>query len=187
MRIFLAILLSDKVRQSLAQISKDLRRCGGDVTWVQEDNYHVTVFFFGDVEPETCNRIVRAMPEMVSGMAPFQLRFEKIWAFPNLRRPRVLWAGVNQGSREIIQVHGKVLSVIEEMGFRDDKKFLPHVTIGRVRSQANLDKLFPAIEEINQGNITIGEDFIRGISLIESTLTPKGPVYSELAFVKMKQ
>lgn len=187
MRIFLAILLSDNVRESLAQISDDLRRCGSNVTWVKEDNFHVTLFFFGDVEPDICEQIVKAMPKMVANSAPFQLSLEKLGAFPNLRRPRVLWAGVNQGSREIIQVHRQVLSVIEEMGFRDDKKFSPHVTMGRVRAQGNLDKLLSAIEEFNRGDITIGEDFIRGISLIESTLTPKGSVYSELAFVKMKQ
>lgn len=186
MRTFLAIVLSDELRESLAQISEDLKQSGGNVKWVKKDNYHITLFFFGEIEPDVCNSIIRAMPEMASGLAPVPLSLEKMGAFPNLRRPRVLWAGVNQGSREIIQVHRKVLSVLEPLGFSEEKKFSPHVTMGRVKSQDNLANLVTAVEEFNRSGGTIGRDLIRGISLMESTLSPKGAVYNELAFAKFQ-
>lgn len=188
----MAVLLSEEIKERLAKVSAQLKLTGADVKWVERDNYHVTLFFFGDTSPDTCDAIISAMPEITSGVEPFGLSLDGMGAFPSLRRPKVIWAGVKQGGREIIQVHRRVLGAVESLGFTEDKKFSPHVTMGRVRSQSgrgvqtkpncqgNLARLIQSMEKING----LGEDFITGISLMESLLTPRGPVYSELAFAK---
>ena len=181
MRSFLAILLSEETRKKLAQCTKKLKAAGADVKWVEEDNFHITLSFFGEIDRGTCDALIKAMPEITKGLEPFPLSLYGIGAFPSLRRPRVIWAGVREGSREIIEVHRRVLPVTQSLGFSEDKKFSPHITLGRVRSQTQLERLLPLAERI-QG---LGEDSVKGISLMESSLTPRGPEYSELAFAKL--
>lgn len=213
MRTFLAVLLSEETKSRLAQVTEELKRTGADVKWVEEDNFHITLFFLGDINPATCDAIISRMPEMTAGTSPFALKLKKIGAFPNLKRPRVIWAGVEEGGRELISVHRRVLHVMESLGFREDQKFSPHVTMGRVRPQRDQHKFDHRTDDKEMGNIDgvvsggrrtgdnlgdslnglvkavekvqdIGEDCIQGISLMESVLTPKGAVYSELAFSK---
>jgi len=207
----MALLLSNETKRRLAQVTAELKLTGADVKWVEEDNFHITLFFFGDITPDTCDAIIGRMPEMTAGFLPITLRLEKMGAFPNLRKPRVIWAGVEEGGREIISVHRRVLEIVESLGFKEDKKFSPHVTVGRVRLQQgsqnkfahrgqgepgsfagdrrdrdsieSLNKLVNAMENVHY----ISEDCIRGISLMESVLTPKGAIYSELAFSKFEK
>lgn len=188
MRIFLALLLSEEAKRRLAQVTAQLKLTGADVKWVEEDNFHITLFFLGDINPKTCEALVKRMPEMVAGVAPFALNLDGLGAFPNLRKPRVIWVGVKEGSREIIKVYRRVLSVMESLGFTQEKKFSPHVTVGRVRQSRDNDE---AREENLRGLVkamgkvqNIGKDNIKGISLMESCLTSKGAMYSELAFVR---
>jgi 2'-5' RNA ligase len=182
MRTFLAILLSEKTRALLAECSEELKATGADVKWVEEENFHITLCFFGDISPDTCDSIINKMPQMTSGLKPFPVSFYGMGAFPNLRKPKVIWAGVKKGKREIIEVHRKILPVIQSLGFEEKKKYTPHVTMGRVRSPANLESMISLIEKCQ----FIGEDWIQGISLMESVLTPKGAKYSEMAFSKFK-
>lgn len=181
-RSFLAILLSEETRKALAKCTADLKSAAADVRWVEEDNFHITLSFLGDIDSRTCDSVIRRMPEITPGIVPFELSLYRTGAFPNLKKPRVIWAGVSEGRREIIKVHKRVLTVIQSFGFTEEKRFSPHVTLGRVRSSANLEKLIPAMEKFQH----LGKDYVHGISLMESTLTPKGAVYSELAFFKFK-
>lgn len=180
MRSFIAILLSEDTRKGLAQTSKKLKLTGADVKWVEKENFHITLCFLGDIDSRTCKAIITGMSEITPSLDPFTVSLYGINAFPNLKRPRVIWAGIRQGKKEITEVHRRILPVIRPLGFAEEKKFAPHVTIGRVRSQEKLDRLAPAAESVHE----LGEELIQGVSLMESILTPKGPVYSELAFSK---
>ena len=187
MRTFLALQLSQETKKRLAQVTAQLGVTGADVKWVEEDNFHITLFFLGETDPETCETIIGKMPMMAAGVEPFAINLDGMGAFPNLKKPRVIWVGVKEGGREIVKVYRRVLGVMEPLGFVEEKKFSPHVTIGRVRSraggrtrQSSLQELVGAMEKVKG----LGEDYIRGISLMESHLTSKGAIYSELAFAK---
>ena len=178
MRTFVALELSDTVREELGRLQGELGRAGCDVKWVAPENIHLTVKFLGDVEEEKINEIKNILTRISSGEKTFEISLFKLGAFPSIDRPRVLWAGIDKGCAEVEKIASLAKEGLENIGFpKEDHPFSAHLTLGRVRSGKNKDALREKILSL-EARPVFSE--VNHIALFRSTLTPKGPIYSVL-------
>ena len=116
--------------------------------------------------------------EALSGVVPFQFNLAGIGAFPDRKRPRVIWTGIDSGKEQVVALAQKVDSITESCGFpRDAIRFSPHVTLGRVKSPGDFDGFWPRAEASPFTGQPVDAVDVR---LIWSTLTPGGPVYRDV-------
>jgi 2'-5' RNA ligase len=179
MRAFIAIELSPEIKDSLSTIQSHLKYSGADVKWVATDNIHLTLKFLGDITEETCGKIRAVLDGIGKSTKPFEVGIKDIGAFPNINYPRVIWVGIGKGAVESKALAENVADGILKLGFQKEQRpFAPHLTIGRVRSPKNKESLK---EKTGTAQIPVTKPhLVSSIVLFQSTLSPKGPVYTKL-------
>ncbi|MFN3689835.1 MAG: RNA 2',3'-cyclic phosphodiesterase [Fimbriimonadales bacterium] len=188
MRLFIAALISEEVRIALAQAQTALQRALPDraLRWVAPENYHITLLFLGEQPEERVPHIVQAMKTARHGVPPFPVRVQGLGVFPNWNRPQVLWAGVQQGATPLGQMATTLAHHL--MPAPSDKPFHPHITLARLKTpyrDANglKKRLFDAVQRLLPADFGAFE--LHAISLMHSTLTPTGAIYTELERVNL--
>nr|MDP7586554.1 RNA 2',3'-cyclic phosphodiesterase [Dehalococcoidia bacterium] len=135
-RSFIAILVPSEGIEALEQVVKSLdQEIGRHVRWVRPEGIHVTLKFMGDIPAATVEQLLEALPPVAAGFSPFELAISGLGAFPNLRRPRVLWAGLDGELTTLSELQLAVDEAVGKLGLpREQRAFSPHLTLGRVRS-----------------------------------------------------
>jgi 2'-5' RNA ligase len=177
-RSFLAFdIESDTVLNRLAAAQKLLVQTGADLKLVEPQNIHITVRFLGNTTPAMVEKIYDAMQQVQ--FAPFNVQINGLGAFPDLRYPRVIWAGITEGADQLKNVFSQLEPRLRGLGFAPDSKgFSPHLTIARVRSGRNKAHLAEFVTE--NASYDFGAIKAQCLRLKKSDLTPKGPIYSTL-------
>ena len=178
-RCFIAVEVDDpNILDGIGRAQSSLGATGANLKLVERENIHLTLKFLGDVRAG----LVPEVADLVSGTSfePFRMALRGVGVFPNLRRPRVVWAGVTEGAGELSEVFGGLEQRLVELGFKPEgRPFSPHITIARVRSGRNRDRL---VEEVLALEGTdFGAHEVRHVKLKKSVLTPRGPIYTDLA------
>jgi len=168
MRCFIAIELPEKVKEQLREIRFDLQVA--DV--VKVSDYHLTLKFLGDINISKLERVKKELTKI--RFKPFKLKIDRIGYFPKDKKfIRVVWIGVTP-KRKIIDLMKSVDDILVSL-FQREKRFEPHITLGRVKTVRSLDK-FRRIFDMR-----IDESFnVDSIKLIKSELTEKGAKYETL-------
>jgi len=177
-RSFIAFdLESEAVRKKLAAVQKLLAETGADLKLVEPQNIHITVRFLGDITPATAEKIFTEMQQVQFTL--FNVQIKGLGAFPDLRYPRVVWAGITEGADQLRIVFNQLEPRLRSLGFAPDPKgFSPHLTIARVKTGINKAQLSDFIAE--NANYDFGTIKAECLRLKRSDLTPRGPVYSTL-------
>lgn len=171
MRCFVAIKPAEAVREEIAKLQGELRRSDADVRWIGPEELHLTLRFLGDLDDAVVGRLRHSLSKIASGQPTFTLTYSGIGEFP-----RVVWVG---GSADAHPLAARIESAAEAEGLpRDQYGFNAHLTIGRIRSSRGGKELAAAIA-VRKG-LRIGADQVREFQLIQSTLTPQGPVYATI-------
>ena len=111
---------------------------GGQVRWVRPRGIHVTLKFMGDIPASTVERVLEALPEVAAAFRPFEISVSGLGVFPNSRRPRVLWAGLDGDLATLLALQIAVDQAVEKLGLpKEERPFSPHLTLGRVRRDTN--------------------------------------------------
>ncbi len=134
-RVFLAIDIPSTAREQAAGLITSLKKRfpGHRIGWERPEKLHLTLKFFGDVDDDQLVGIYEAIALTASEFEPFQFELSGTGLFPNSRRPRVLWLGVN-GPGELRRLAACVDLHCEKIGFPAEKRpFKPHLTIARIR------------------------------------------------------
>jgi len=184
MRIFVGIPFPEKYKKNLKKIkNKWVNNLLSKVKWTEEKNFHLTLFFIGEVDAKKVEEIKSTL-ENVSA-APFLFQAGGGGYFPDIKRPRVLWVGTKKGYRECIKLAEKISSSLQPIGIKgDDRPFKPHLTIGRIKYanlKDNWKELLKYLNELTWPQITI-DRFI----LWQSILKPTGPVYRPIKEFELK-
>jgi RNA 2',3'-cyclic 3'-phosphodiesterase len=163
------------------RIQDDLKSTGADLKLVNPHIMHFTIRFFGEIDEQEKNEIIGALHGNVENFE-LELKFRGVGAFPDERRISVIWIGIDQASavtleKKASEVNALLKSVPSLRGEREEK-FSPHVTISRVRSGRNKDKLADFLR--HRRDEDFGSAKIRHLRLKLSELTPSGPVYTDL-------
>ena len=184
-RAFIAISISSDIKQELAALIDKLKTSGADVKWVNPENIHLTLKFLGYISPEKIEEVKKVLDGIKSKFTPFKITFSGVGAFPKLSYPKVIWVGIQNGKDDAKRIYELLETELEKAGFeKEERAFSAHLTIGRVRSGKNKAALKPAIESLSFSSDKILE--VEHITLFQSTLTPKGPVYTPLYEARIK-
>lgn len=179
MRCFVSVDIEVRsLLDALVEVQRRLEKTGADLKCVERENIHITLRFLGEVR----DGLVGELQRLVSGVAfePFRVEFRGLGVFPSLRRPRVVWAGMSDGVEELNGIFRRLEPELVGMGFRPEGRgFSPHITLARVRSGRNRERL---VEEVTANADEVFGDFEVGyVRLKKSVLTPRGPIYSTIA------
>lgn len=179
MRTFVAIGLPERLREQLEALLGELRRCGADVRWVAPSSMHLTLKFLGEIQPRDLSDIDEVLRKITASASPTRARLRGMGSFPHLRRPRVIWIGLEPDGDRLAALHSSLQEALQEIGFpREKRGFRPHLTLGRVRSGRGKGSLVEAVEsnaEVDLGYLQIDE-----VTLFESDLKPQGAIYTAL-------
>ena len=184
LRTFIAVDLGKTIRDRAIALQETLARSGADVKWVEPENLHVTLLFLGEVDAREAPRVCQLVADGTRKHAAFPMTVETVGCFPNARRPRVLWVGVGQGTQELCALHADLEEPLTELGYRrEERRYTPHITLGRVKSDRPPDSLAMALAR--HAGWKGGEIDVREILVMSSELTPQGPIYTVLSRARL--
>jgi 2'-5' RNA ligase len=180
-RTFIACELPRSVRSAIADYVQALRVLPGRVSWVKPENIHLTLKFLGDVPEKNLDEIAAALREASQGFHPMQTTAKGCGVFPNARHPRVLWVGLEDESGILQKLAAEIDQRLRQLGFpKEDRRFSPHLTIGRVRDGA-VDKIITAMQE---RPFIIQPVQFTEIILMRSQLHAGGSIYTPIRTIK---
>lgn len=179
MRTFLAVEVPSQERKKISDFVHAEAKSELPVRWVRYENLHITLKFLGEIDEQQKTDIAPVIEDVCGKHNPFNLRLEGLGCFPNPGNPRVLWVGVTQGSEELCAIADALERELARFGFREEKRFHPHLTIGRTRRRCMVDSILSK-------NISSDPFEITSVVLFKSTLKPGGPVYEQLLSFTLK-
>jgi 2'-5' RNA ligase len=184
-RLFVALEPPDPVRRRLAALADELRRAAGraagEVRWVAPENVHLTLQFLGAVPEERVPAVEAALRDAAATAGrPLSLSLHGAGGFPNARRPRVLWAGLEGDVPLLAALVTELGARLAKLGFPpEDRPFAPHLTLGRAKDGRGAPGLAGALAAATQAEATPWR--ATELVLFESHLSPKGPRYEVIA------
>ena len=188
-RAFIAIELSDEIKQALAALVDSLRDADiPELRLVHPEGIHLTIKFLGEVPTRKIPYIVMTLKSTIRGQKQFPLRLGSPGHFPARSNPRVLWVGVDGDLDSLRSLHNTVEEVVDLLGFdREARGFNPHMTVGRIRERTppTVRRRAKAVLLDSAPNAKHGMT-VSGLSLMQSTLTPDGPLYDRLAWIPLE-
>jgi 2'-5' RNA ligase len=185
MRLFIALELPDEIKQGIARVQEQLKRSGASAGWTRPEGMHLTLKFLGEVSEEKVSAIVAALNDAAKGFGKLKLEIAGAGAFPNAKNPRVIWLGVTGDVEKLGALQSSVENAMEKSGFeREARKFIPHLTLARIKlpnPRDNWQQAIDAIKDVNLGGFEAGR-----VSLMQSELKREGSVYTEIGGVELK-
>lgn len=188
MRTFIAIELPKEIRENLTQLQERLKALSLDVKWVSQENIHLTLKFIGESDEKKVDRTKEILEEVARENTCFTATLSSICVFPDVKFPRIIWVGIGQGDEKIKAIVKNLEDKIAKLGIpKEERPFLSHITIGRIKSPKNKDRLIQEIENLGQEFINSTFSFaVNKITLFKSTLKPQGPIYEILKEASLK-
>jgi 2'-5' RNA ligase len=177
-RAFIALRMDPAVDETICAFIDRIRNLGAEVSWTKPANLHLTLMFLGGaVAAERIAHVADALGPIAAATPVFAVTTRAVGAFPNLHKPRVIWARLE--SPELADLAGRVQDAAANLGFEPEKrKYSPHLTIGRVRSMRNFGPTRRELESASE--LTFGTSHITSVAIYRSLLSPKGATYELL-------
>ena len=179
MRLFFAIELGDALQDLLDETTAPLRAEAPELAWVRRDHRHLTLKFLGDVDEASAPKLIEAADVAATRHRPLEMSVRDVGAFPNFRRARVVWIGVEQEPRLELLHHDLELAC-EQEGFEvEGRPFRPHITLARVRAPLPVERA-RALARVARTVRMKATVSVERITLFESTLAPTGARYRRI-------
>lgn len=175
MRVFFSLEIPQEIKKEIGKIQKKLKQTGIQARWVKPEISHLTLVFLGTITPEKINPLRQIVTEINSQIRPIRLSFLKIGCLPSLTKPRVIFVSLKGELNTLNNLAIKIRKKLKkEKIYFDQKPFFPHLTLGRLKKGQNLTSV---IERIKIPQV---EFRVKQVSLVQSILTPSGPIYKTL-------
>ena len=185
MRLFIAINIPKKERDRIYRAARPLREEGFPVRWVSSDLFHLTLKFLGDVRPQKVPLIETVVEGICEGTGNFPMEIRGFGAFPTIRRPRIIWVGVDP-SPALRCLKQDVEWTLSEHGFeRETRAFHPHFTLGRAISDDGAGA-FRGLDALSAQLSCRAEAKVWKVDLMESHLSSSGPRYETISSFPFK-
>ncbi len=179
-RSFIAIALNENLHKELESLQVKLKAADADVKWVKPENIHLTLKFLGNIIDEQIEKVKNTVKKITSDFKTYQIHLAEIGAFPKISYPRVIWAGMDEGVDKTGDIYQSIEEELSKKRFEKEKRpFSPHLTLGRVRSAKNRQRLIKTIEK-EKNFSSSSKLLVEEIVLFKSTLTPKGSIYEPI-------
>jgi 2'-5' RNA ligase len=180
-RAFIAIELAKEIQTGLDRVLSLLRPAAKAVRWVPAGNIHLTLKFLGDTPVDKIELVKGALEDETRQQKRFTIQVGTLGAFPNLRRPRVIWVGV-QAPADLANLAARLEKATAALGFPpEERPFSPHLTLGRVSQHATPDETSSLAELLANTHVgSLGISSVDQIHLFRSDLRPGGAFYTSL-------
>ncbi len=180
-RSFIGIDIGDEIRKKAVALQEHLARTCAGVKWVAPESLHLTLLFLGEVEDRDLAAVCKTVDKVARKQQAFPLHVSGAGAFPTLRRPKVIWGGVSEGADPVRKLHGLIEAKLLELGvyIKEEKGYAPHITLGRVKSEADGQELAPELAKLlawDGGRTTVNQ-----IIVYSSEPRRAGPEYVVMA------
>jgi RNA 2',3'-cyclic 3'-phosphodiesterase len=184
-RLFFSVPLPDAARKAAAAALREMKRAAGEeapLSWTKDEQLHFTIAFLGE-QPEESLALVRDAAAPCAELAAFKLNLRGAGAFPNPRRPRILWLGVGDGAQQLEQLAGRLCTGLRDGGFvLEERPFRGHLTAARVKPGGER-AASRALQAAPRGSIaTFAVD---RLCLMQSQLSPHGAKHSVVHEVRL--
>jgi 2'-5' RNA ligase len=190
LRAFIAIEIPLGIREAVCKAIAPLQNglVGSGVRWVPMENMHLTLKFLGDVSPPNVEMLCQMLHAEAELFHCFELRLSGLGSFPNLKRPRVLYIGI-QAPATLEALQRGIDSASRRLGYESEERgFSPHLTIGRVKQNANGTEQQAIRRALEETRIDLlGTARVDSVQLYKSDLQPTGSVYSRLYSAPLKR
>jgi len=180
MRTFVAVLIPEELKDKIINLQNKFSLF--DIKLVEKENLHFNLKFLGEVPESSINQIKEKLKIAVKIFEPFKIKIAGVGAFPSKTYIRVIWLGVKDGYQNLLALANSIEDTLADFR-RENRKFEPHLTLGRIRSGKNKEDLKALVDSMK--DFEIGEMEVKEIKLMQSKLSPKGPEYSEVFSVKL--
>lgn len=189
LRAFIAVEIPLGIRQAIYNATARLQKgIGSLVRWVPLENMHLTLKFLGDVSASNVDMLTQMMAAEADLFHCFEIRLNGLGSFPNLKRPRVIYIGI-QAPAELEALQRGIESASRRLGYESEERgFSPHLTIGRVKqtvSSAEQQTIRHMLEETKID--LLGTARVDSVHLYKSDLRPAGSVYTRLSSAPLKK
>ena len=181
-RAFIAIDIPNDVRAAIDEAQTKLKRAPVSVkiSWTMIANLHLTLQFLGPIEEAIAEKIKPALQSVTIQRQPFELRVLGAGAFPNEKRPRVIWVGCDDAGGQLKGLVQAVQEALRPIGFGPEHhEFSAHLTVARIRVPRPDVALTRALDSLK--DTSFGALQVEAIHLFESQLHPEGSIYTKLS------
>ena len=177
MRLFIAVNLPKEERDGIHGAARTLRERGLPVRWIDPDEYHFTLKFLGEVRPDRVDQIAAILGRVAAGSSSFSANLTGFGAFPTVRRPRVLWMGI-EPTPALRCLKQDVEWALSNVGFgRETRAFHPHLTLGRVEREDGAGA-FRGLDDL-MAELTYTRSIpVRSVELMRSQTSRRSAAYT---------
>ena len=188
LRLFVAIPMPETVRNEITGVQQELQRLVSRETirWTKPEQFHLTLRFLGDVPVERVPALQEAVNAVCAGGPALRLRAQGVGFFPNVRSPRVIWAGVSDGEGRLVDLQKRIEGAVQPFAEGPgSEKFAGHVTLGRVKflKRPEIEKLAVHAQAVKDR--LFGEWTANEVELIRSDLLPTGASHTLVESVQL--
>ncbi len=185
MRLFIAVNIPKKEKDRIQRASRPIREADLPVRWVEPDNIHLTLKFLGEVRPEQVTDVEGAVERVAKSTRPFEMEVGGFGAFPTIRRPTVLWVGI-EPSPALRCLKQDLEWALTDHGFdRETRAFHPHLTLGRAQADGGAG-IFRGLDDVVSKMDYRGGVKVRKLDLMQSHLSRSGARYTILKSAQLK-
>ena len=179
-RVFVGVDLDLTVCEKLVLVQEDLlpivRDRQAKVRWVPAPNLHLTLKFIGETEDAMIHRIRDVLNAIAAEQDPFSLVLSGVGAFPDAKKPRILYAASTKGTEDVKALAGAVESALVDIGLpAETRAYSPHVTLGRVKTPSRRLDVSDVVEAL--GELPLGTTEIRDLILFKTHMGTRGAHY----------
>ncbi len=182
-RTFISFDPPDAVHRKIVALQEELKQYRGDVKWENQKQMHVTITFLGDVEESLLPEVIAITEKCARTAGKITVSFQELGAFPNRKRPRVLWVGCVNADGMLGKLKEELETRLTPLGFPpEERAFHPHITLGRVRERGDVRNLLPILEKRTFEPQTA---IIDGIFVMKSMLSPSGAEHTIIKAISL--
>jgi len=177
-RTFIAVNVSDATRRMIDTLQMIFIHSRRLIRFVPPENVHVTLKFLGDIDPEIMPELITKIETSIRSLRKFDYICAGTGVFPNVRRPRVLWLGITQGSEMLTNLSKTLDESLKAMPIEsEEREFKAHITLGRIKE---FRKPVPELDQFLAYPFKPTHNPVDEVILFKSTLTPSGAIYTPL-------
>jgi 2'-5' RNA ligase len=183
-RAFIAIELPAELRKRMGEFQAGLKRPQQKfVKWVNPGSVHLTLKFLGNVKEKQLDSIKKELQDIAKESRTFSIATSETGCFPNLKRARVFWLGLDGDIDQLLKLQGRIDEALSRMGFaKENRPFTAHLTLARLKEDCSMADRLEFAELVKDANFERPFSMkIEAVSLMRSQLTPAGAVYTQLA------